>query len=96
MFFFLFIFSQVPLHVIGKLFLKDCPNHGNVLVWVSIILGQPLALAILLYFYDFYVFNSQVCILICSLAKQVTTCVPGHNKHYYMKVLPSNFYLNGL
>ena len=59
---FLFIY-QVPLHLIGKHFFKEYPNYGNVLVWVSIILGQPLA--ILCYFHDYYVSVGQVCILIC-------------------------------
>ncbi|XP_078367588.1 diacylglycerol O-acyltransferase 1-like isoform X1 [Oculina patagonica] len=54
---FLAMLSQVPLHIFGKYFLKDYPNYGNVLVWVSIILGQPLA--ILCYFHDFYVSNGQ-------------------------------------
>lgn len=54
---FLAMLSQVPLHLIGKYFLKDYPNYGNVLVWVSIILGQPLA--ILCYFHDYYVSVGQ-------------------------------------
>lgn len=60
---FLFIINQVPLDLIGKHFLKEYPNYGNVLVWVSIILGQPLA--ILCYFHDYYVSVGQVCIRIC-------------------------------
>lgn len=59
-FFSIFFFYQVPLHLIGKYFLKDYPNYGNVLVWVSIILGQPLA--ILCYFHDYYVSVGEVCI----------------------------------
>ncbi|KAJ7360634.1 Diacylglycerol O-acyltransferase 1 [Desmophyllum pertusum] len=50
---FLAMLSQVPLHLFVKNFLGSYPNYGNVVVWLSIILGQPLA--ILSYFHDYYV-----------------------------------------
>lgn len=44
---------QVPLHLLVKKFLGDYPNYGNMVVWLSIILGQPLA--ILTYVHDYYI-----------------------------------------
>jgi len=35
-----------------KTFIKN-PNYGNMVVWGSIIVGQPLA--IMMYFHDYYV-----------------------------------------
>lgn len=50
---FLAMLAQVPLHLIVKRFLGDYPNYGNMVVWLSIILGQPLA--ILTYVHDYYI-----------------------------------------
>ncbi|XP_058971297.2 diacylglycerol O-acyltransferase 1 [Pocillopora verrucosa] len=50
---FLAMLAQVPLHLLVKKFLGDYPNYGNMVVWLSIILGQPLA--ILTYVHDYYI-----------------------------------------
>ncbi|XP_078367597.1 diacylglycerol O-acyltransferase 1-like [Oculina patagonica] len=54
---FLAMLAQVPLQLICRKLLKDCPNYGNMLVWLSVILGQPLA--ILFYVHDYYISNGQ-------------------------------------
>ncbi|CAH3193684.1 unnamed protein product [Porites evermanni] len=54
---FLAMLSQVPLHLVVKYFLEGYPNYSNIVVWLSIIVGQPLA--ILCYFHDYYVSSVQ-------------------------------------
>ena len=58
---------QVPLHLVVKYFLEGYPNYSNIVVWLSIIVGQPLA--ILCYFHDYYVSSVQVCARKCSLCQ---------------------------
>ena len=66
--FYSFCFSpQVPLHLVVKYFLEGYPNYSNIVVWLSIIVGQPLA--ILCYFHDYYVSSVQVCVRKCSLCQ---------------------------
>ena len=60
---------QVPLHLVVKYFLEGYPNYSNIVVWLSIIVGQPLA--ILCYFHDYYVSSVQVCVPNCSLCQAV-------------------------
>jgi diacylglycerol O-acyltransferase-1 len=46
--------SQIPLAMVTSLdIMRGQP--GNVVVWVSIILGQPIA--ILMYMHDYYLIN---------------------------------------
>ncbi|XP_031563566.1 diacylglycerol O-acyltransferase 1-like [Actinia tenebrosa] len=53
---FMAMIGQLPMAVFIKKFIKN-PNYGNVVVWLSIILGQPLA--IMMYFHDYYVRSLQ-------------------------------------
>ena len=46
---FLGMLAQVPLAVIS---LKLSPRLGNVVMWVSLIIGQPAV--VLMYFHDYY------------------------------------------
>ena len=63
---FCFVFlRKVPLHIFVKKFFSKYPNYGNAVVWLSIILGQPLA--IMMYFHDYYVSTVQVCVAGISL-----------------------------
>ncbi|KXJ26861.1 Diacylglycerol O-acyltransferase 1 [Exaiptasia diaphana] len=54
---FMAMLGQIPMAVFIKAFISN-PNYGNVVVWCSIILGQPLA--IMMYFHDYYVGSLQV------------------------------------
>lgn len=45
---------QIPLAMFVSR-LKDWPHYANIAVWLSLILGQPLA--ILMYYHDYYVSN---------------------------------------
>ena len=58
---------QVPLHLVVKYFLEGYPNYSNIVVWLSIIVGQPLA--ILCYFHDYYVSSVQVCVRNVTFAR---------------------------
>ncbi len=48
--FFKGMLSQVPLSIFVKRYLRD--HYGNIAVWVSLIIGQPLA--IMMYIHDYY------------------------------------------
>lgn len=49
----LFFPSQVPLALFVGRFLNG--NYGNAAVWISLIIGQPVA--VLMYFHDYYVLH---------------------------------------
>lgn len=62
---FLAMLMQVPLSYITKLIAKRySPMVGNMLVWISLIIGQPIA--ILLYVYDYYASTSTMQVLSTS------------------------------
>ena len=46
---------QLPLAMFVSTFLKNYPHYANIAVWLSLILGQPLA--ILMYYHDYFVIN---------------------------------------
>ncbi len=43
--------SQVPLSIIVKRYLHG--HYGNIALWLSLIIGQPLA--IMMYIHDYYI-----------------------------------------
>ena len=49
-----FVFLQVPLAILTSVPMME-GQLGNVVVWVSIVLGQPLA--ILMYMHDYYLMH---------------------------------------
>lgn len=49
----LFFLPQVPLAWFVSRFLNG--NYGNAAVWISLIIGQPIA--VLMYFHDYYVLH---------------------------------------
>lgn len=54
---FLAMLAQVPLHLLVKSVLGKYPNYSNMVVWLSIIIGQPLA--IFCYVHDYYVSSQR-------------------------------------
>lgn len=54
---FLAMLAQVPLHLLVKRVLGKYPNYSNMVVWLSIIIGQPLA--IFCYVHDYYVSSQR-------------------------------------
>ena len=58
------IWFQVPLHLLVKSVLGKYPNYSNMVVWLSIIIGQPLA--IFCYVHDYYVSSQRVCFIFCG------------------------------
>lgn len=54
---FLAMLGQIPLHLFVKHFLGKYPNYSNMVVWLSIIIGQPLA--IFCYVHDYYVSSQK-------------------------------------
>jgi diacylglycerol O-acyltransferase-1 len=52
---FVAMLSQVPLAYMTSRFLRG--YLGNIVVWLTIILGQPLA--VLMYFHDYYILHSS-------------------------------------
>ncbi|KAL3195377.1 hypothetical protein MRX96_015847 [Rhipicephalus microplus] len=53
---FLGMLAQVPFaFVIDNIFRNRYNNLGNMAVWISLIIGQPLA--ILMYYHDYYIIN---------------------------------------
>ncbi|OUC39471.1 MBOAT family protein [Trichinella nativa] len=65
--------AQIPLNVLTTAVPKSHRIWGNFLVWLSIILGQPLI--ILMYFHDWYV-DHQISRMTLASAKSAT-CVPN-------------------
>jgi len=47
--------AQIPLAIFVNRYFSNYPHYANICVWLSIILGQPLA--ILMYYHDWYVIN---------------------------------------
>jgi len=46
---------QIPLAVLTQKYFSG--KSGNMIVWMSLIIGQPVA--ILMYYHDYYVLHSQ-------------------------------------
>ena len=53
--FIVFIFKQLPLAWLVTRFLRG--NYGNAAVWISLIIGQPIA--VLMYVHDYYVLHNR-------------------------------------
>lgn len=47
---------QIPFAMFVSKYLKNYPHYANVAVWVSLIIGQPLA--ILMYYHDYYIIHT--------------------------------------
>ena len=45
--------AQVPMAILVSRYLGRSPQLANMAVWISIIIGQPLAM--MMYFHDYYV-----------------------------------------
>lgn len=45
--------SQIPLSYLSKYMCRYGPRWGNIVVWASIILGQPLA--VMAYYHDYVI-----------------------------------------
>ncbi|KAL1283088.1 Diacylglycerol O-acyltransferase [Trichinella pseudospiralis] len=65
--------AQIPLNVLTTAVPKSHRIWGNFLVWLSIVLGQPLI--ILMYFHDWYV-DHQISRMMPASVKSAT-CVPN-------------------
>ena len=53
--FIVFISKQLPLAWLVSRFLRG--NYGNAAVWISLIIGQPIA--VLMYVHDYYVLHNR-------------------------------------
>ena len=49
------VVRQIPLAVLTHTYFRG--KSGNMIVWMSLIIGQPVA--ILMYYHDYYVLHSQ-------------------------------------